>query len=112
MTALRLRTVKEDEKIEFHGIDIQREYVNGSLSKVHVEFADGSYFDVRKNGFSSMEFTVAKPPIEKKQWKVFGKYHEVEDFEKVFDDQYKAKDFKNMASNSDLEIEELITYED
>jgi len=112
MSSLRLRSVKEDEKVQFHGVDIKRKYLDGSLKNVRVEFADGSYFEVELGQYSSMYFNVAKPPIEIKSYRVHGKYHDDEDFEKFFNDEYKAKQFKDYASSSDLEIEEVINYEE
>lgn len=69
---MNFKILKKDDKVSFHGVQIDREYRGENLYDVTVTFADGSFFKVSRCGWSDMEFLVKAPPKMVKKYVVKG----------------------------------------
>lgn len=69
---MKLKVVKKDEKLDFHGVEIEREYRDQNLYAVKVKFVDGTFFTVARHGWSDLEIMVKEPPKMVKKYVVTG----------------------------------------
>ncbi len=104
---MNLKKVAMDDKCEFPGVEVEREYRDKNIFSVTVKFPDGSFFTVSKDGWSDISLLVKQPPKKVEKYKVTGRYYLINDFSKVFDDEFAAVDFKASCTDGVLNVEKI-----
>lgn len=95
--------VKKDEPLAFHGITIDREYVDNDLKSITVKFEDGNFFRV-VGKWDSCEVQVKEPPKFITKYRAVGEYRG-SSVNLEFDCIHKAQDAVNDFVGANLTIE-------
>lgn len=106
MAVEKLVVVTKNQELSFHGVTIERKYVGEDIKSLRIIFESGEFFEVI-GGWENVKVLVKEPPKKVDRWRVSGRYYDLENFTKVFDDQYEAEKFETSCTDGNLTLEKF-----